>query len=90
MQPSAYRTGSRHPLDRGTAGRAILGGRAGTAGWVESSGELEAGAHGVAAPVLGVEGLEASVGVVALLTLDGATVGPTVEEAAAAVATALR
>jgi len=86
----AYRTGSRHPLDRGAAGRAILAGRAGTDSWVVSSGELEAGAYGVAAPVLGVEGLEASVGVVALVPLDGATVGPSVEAAAAAVATALR
>jgi len=86
----AYRTGSRHPLDRGAAGRAILAGRNGTAGWVASAGELEEGAHGVAAPVLGVEGLEASVGVVTLVPLDGATVGPSVEAASAAVARALR
>jgi DNA-binding IclR family transcriptional regulator len=86
----AYRTGSRHPLDRGAAGRAILGGRAGSTGWVTSSGELESGAHGVAAPVLGVEGLEASVGVVALAPIDSAAVGPAVQAAAAAVADALR
>ena len=55
-----------------------------------SSGELEAGAYGVAAPVLGVEGLEASVGVVALGPLDSGSVGAQVEEAAAAVAAALR
>src|SRR5204862_6554761 len=28
-----YRTGSRHPLDRGAAGKAILAGRAGTDSW---------------------------------------------------------
>jgi DNA-binding IclR family transcriptional regulator len=85
----AYRTGARHPLERGAAGRAILAARAGTPGWVTTSGELEYGAHGVAAPVPGVEGLEASVGVVALAPLDGSTVGPSVEEAAAEVAAAL-
>jgi len=85
----AYRTGSRHPIERGAAGRAILAGRAGTERWVSSSGELEVGAYGIAAPVRGVEGLEASVGVVALAPLDERTVGPAVEEAAAAIATAL-
>jgi DNA-binding IclR family transcriptional regulator len=85
----AYRTGSRHPLERGAAGKAILAGRAGTAGWAVTSGELEPGAYGVAAPVLGVEGLEASVGVVALAPLDAQTVGPAVEQAARLVATAL-
>jgi DNA-binding IclR family transcriptional regulator len=85
----AYRTGSRHPVDRGAAGRAIVAGRQGFGGHVVSEGELQAGAHGVAAPVLGVEGLEASVGVVALAPLDAATVGPTVVATAAAVARAL-
>jgi DNA-binding IclR family transcriptional regulator len=85
----AYRTGSRHPLTRGAAGRAILAGRAGSSAAVTSSGELQAGAYGVAAPVLGVEGLEASVGVVALGALDLADVGPQVTTAAAAVAAAL-
>jgi DNA-binding IclR family transcriptional regulator len=85
----AYRTGARHPLDRGAAGKAILAGRTGTDAAVATSGELEAGAYGVAAPVLGVEGLEASVGVIALGALDPATVGPAVRAAAAAVAQAL-
>src|SRR4051812_8250645 len=66
----AYRPGSRHPLERGAAGRAILAGRSGRAGYVATSGELQPGAFGVAAPVLGVEGLEASVGVVALAPLE--------------------
>ena len=86
----AYRTGSRHPLDRGAAGKAILAGRAGQDSWAATSGELEPGAYGVAAPVLGVEGLEASVGVVALAPLDPTEVGPAVEEAARTVAEALR
>ena len=85
----AYRTGSRHPLTRGAAGRAILAGRHGAAEPVTSSGELQPGAYGVAAPVPGVAGLEASVGVVALAPLDVVTVGPQVTAAAAALAAAL-
>jgi len=85
----AYRTGSRHALERGAAGRAILAGRRGEDTVVVSEGELQAGAHGVAAPVLGVEGLEASVGVVALAPLELGPVGPRVRAAAAAVAQAL-
>jgi DNA-binding transcriptional ArsR family regulator len=100
----AYRVGSRHPLARGAAGRAILEARAGRPAFVITEGELQAGASGVAAPVLGVAGLEASVGVVALgrsglsgtdtgtaqpAGLDPAVVGPRVVAAAAAVAAAL-
>jgi DNA-binding IclR family transcriptional regulator len=85
----AYRAGSRHPLDRGAAGRAILAGRAGDAGPVASSGELQPGAYGVAAPVLGVAGLEASVGVVALTPLEAESVYQRVRAAAAEVAAAL-
>ncbi|MCZ7435036.1 helix-turn-helix domain-containing protein [Micromonospora sp. WMMC241] len=85
----AYRTGSRHPLERGAAGRAVLAGRAGDAGPVSTSGELQSGAYGVAAPVLGVPGLEGSVGVVSLTPLDVAEVGAQVTAAAEAVAAAL-
>ena len=85
----AYRTGSRHPLRLGAAGRAIIAGRQGDSGYVTSAGELQPGAHGVAAPVLGVEGLEASVGVVALGSLDVAEIGPQVIAAAAQIANAL-
>lgn len=85
----AYRAGSRHPLDRGAAGRAILAGRAGRSEPVSSSGELQAGAYGVAAPVLGVPGLEASVGVVALAPLATDTVGAQVVGAAAEIASTL-
>jgi DNA-binding IclR family transcriptional regulator len=86
----AYRVGSRHPLDRGAAGRAILAARAGDTGVVVSGGELQVGAQGVAAPVTGVPAVEASVGVVALAALDLATVGPRVRAAAEAVSAALR
>lgn len=86
----AYRLGSRHPLDRGAAGRAILGGRSGDLGFVSTSGELQPGATGVAAPVSGVAGVEASVGVVALGDLDIASVGPRVETAARQVASRLK
>jgi DNA-binding IclR family transcriptional regulator len=86
----AYRTGTRHPLDRGAAGRAILAGRGGSTAYVVSSGELQQGAHGVAAPLPAAAGLEASVGVVALAELDSAAVGPRVVAAAEQIAAALR
>jgi DNA-binding IclR family transcriptional regulator len=84
----AYRVGTRHPVDRGAAGRAILLGRRPAVGddVAVTAGELQPGAHGVAAPVRDVPGLEASVGVVALAGLDAGRVGPAVVEAAAAVA----
>lgn len=72
----AYRVGTRHPLSAGAAGKAITLRPGGGEGWVTSSGELEAGASGVAAPVRGVPGLKASVGVVSLEPLDASVVGP--------------
>ena len=87
----AYRVGSRHRLDRGAAGRAILAARGGDgAGFVVTEGELQPGAMGIAAPVLGVAGLEASVGLVAMgPSLDPGVAGPRVVAAAAALAAAL-
>lgn len=85
----SYRVGSRHPLTRGAAGRAILEARAGASSPVVTVGELQQGAHGLAAPVLGIPGLEASVGVVATVALDGAEVGAAVQAAARAVARAV-
>jgi DNA-binding IclR family transcriptional regulator len=88
----AYRVGARHPLSQGAAGRAILLGRDIAAGidgseqFVRTAGELQPGARGLAAPVLGVEGLEASVGIVTLGELDAETAGPRVAAAAAEVA----
>jgi DNA-binding IclR family transcriptional regulator len=85
-----YRVGSRHPLNRGAAGKAILAGREpGGPDYVMTSGELQAGARGIAAPVRGVDGLEASVGIVTLDEVDVDTVGPRVAEAAAEVAARL-
>jgi DNA-binding IclR family transcriptional regulator len=75
----AYRVGSRHPLSRGAGGKA----------YAVSSGELQTGASGVAAPVKGVEGLDASVGIVTLGELDVDAIGPKVAAAADEVAHAL-
>lgn len=88
----AYRVGSRHPLERGAAGRAILAVRSSyplEPPYVVTEGELQPGAHGIAAPVLGVPAIEASVGVVAMSDLDVQTVGPRVVRAAAELAAAL-
>lgn len=78
-----YRVGSRHPLNRGAAGIAILAGRAETAsdeaevkqarrdGYSLTRGQLQQGAVGVASPIPSpADGYEASVGVVALSDLD--------------------
>lgn len=88
----AYRVGARHPLEQGAAGRAILLGRDIASGgrpdhrFVQTMGELQAGARGLASPVLGVDGLEASVGIVTLGDLDVPVVGPKVTAAAREVA----
>jgi DNA-binding IclR family transcriptional regulator len=92
----AYRSGSRHRLDQGAAGRAILAGRSGESGLVASDGELQAGAHGLAVPLAAaVPGtapatVEASVGVVSLEPLDARTVGPRLQRAARALREVLR
>jgi hypothetical protein len=84
----AYRAGTRHALDRGAAGRAIVLGREGGDGWVSSRSELQPGAYGVAAPLPAGE-VEGSVGVVALTDLDEERVGPAVVAAAGGVGDAL-
>ena len=90
----AYRTGSRHPLHRGAAGRAIRAARdpalAPPDGYVYTHGELEAGASGVAAPLPAGGGVEGSVGVVMLADRVPSWVGPRVVRAAQEVADALR
>ena len=91
----AYRSGARHRLDQGAAGRAILAGRAGQQGPVATDGELQAGAHGLAVPLsagagTSPGGVEASVGVVSLGPLDPRTVGPRLERAAKALRAVLR
>ena len=65
----SYRVGARHPLTQGAAGKAIGLLDAAEAAYAVTSGELQSGARGLAAPVQGVDGLRASVGIV---TLDGA------------------
>jgi DNA-binding IclR family transcriptional regulator len=87
----SYRVGSRHPLSQGAAGKAILLGREPeSAPFAVTAGELQAGARGLAAPVRGIEGLEASVGIVTLDTdIDVDTIGPLVGRAAAEVAARL-
>jgi DNA-binding IclR family transcriptional regulator len=86
----AYRIGSRHPITQGAAGKALALAPGGPA-YAVTSGELQTGARGLAAPVRGVEGLRASVGIV---TLDGAiderVVAPRVIAAADEVARRLR
>ena len=80
----SYRVGSRHPLGQGAPGKAILLGRNPDAPpYAVTAGELQPGARGLAAPVRGVEGLEASVGIVTLGDFDAATIGPLVSAAAA-------
>ncbi|MFC8102045.1 IclR family transcriptional regulator [Streptomyces sp. NPDC057363] len=95
----AYRAGFRHPLERGAAGKAILSARqqpqpAGEVldgpGYTLTHGELEAGACGAAAPLLGVTGVEGSVGVVMLSEVVPERVGTRVMDAAREVAEALR
>ncbi|MER7080976.1 IclR family transcriptional regulator domain-containing protein, partial [Saccharopolyspora kobensis] len=85
----SYRVGSRHPVQRGAAGRAVDLPPGGPR-WIASSGDLQAGAFAVAAPVRGVPGLRASVGVVALQPLVPEEIGPLVLETAESVAEALR
>ncbi|MEV0311980.1 IclR family transcriptional regulator [Nonomuraea fuscirosea] len=84
----AYREGSRHPLARGAAGRAILALRAGSHDYFVTEGQLQEGARGVAAPVTGLPWLEASVGVVTFGPLEEST-GPAVVAAAAELAAVL-
>ncbi|QIK74078.1 IclR family transcriptional regulator [Nocardioides piscis] len=88
----SYRVGTRHPLTAGAAGKAILlRPESGESAYVLTSGELQAGAHGLAAPVLGVEGLRASVGIVTLGgDIDEEVVAPRVVAAAQQVADRLR
>ncbi|MDP4015094.1 MAG: helix-turn-helix domain-containing protein [Candidatus Nanopelagicales bacterium] len=84
------RVGARAPLDRGLAGRAAVAtrapGRQMEPGWVVSGGDPSRGGYAVAAPVLGVIGLEASVGVTATTELDSSFVGPRVVAAASEIA----
>jgi DNA-binding IclR family transcriptional regulator len=79
----AYRVGTRHPIGTGAAGKAIAL-RQGRRDWVTSTGEVHRGITELAAPVRGVPGLRASVGVAALGSIKADTVGPQVVAAASA------
>lgn len=95
----AYRAGNRHPADRGASGIAILAGRpsrpgerpaindARALGYAITTGELQRGAWGLAAPIL-VSGraAEASVGVVTIGERDEDTIAAPVLTAAAEIA----
>ncbi|MBA2560400.1 MAG: helix-turn-helix domain-containing protein [Propionibacteriales bacterium] len=85
-----YRVGSRHSLDRGAAGKAISRGRDGVVGVTETHDELQAGARGFAVPVVGIDGLEASVGVVTVGSLAAERVSARLSAAARELAAALR
>lgn len=85
----AYRVGTRHPLDRGAAGRAILGLRSGSTSPVTSGGELQEGAHGIAVGWR-AGALEGSVGVVSLVALDATEAGAAVRATADALTARLR
>ena len=97
----AYRTGLRHALDENAAGRAILAARAlqysgphgappGEPGFTAGGPDERSGASGAAAPLLGLTGIEGSVGVVMLGGTVPERVGPRVVEAATEVSEALR
>lgn len=86
----SYRVGSRHPLTLGAAGKAILAAREGEPPpYVVTTGELQSGAQGLAAPIRGVDGLEASVGIITIGDIDVEQHAREVAEAARAIATAL-
>lgn len=87
----SYRVGARHPLSQGAAGKAIsLPVTPGGPAYVVTTGELQSGARGLAAPVRGVEGLDASVGIVTLgAEIDADVVAPAVVAAAAEIASRL-
>ena len=99
-----YRPGTRHPLDRGAPGLALLMPEAASAedrvalrearqtGWASSHGEVIPGFRSVAAPVLGPDGgARAALAVVFVdATADVARIGETVAMAARKVAANLR
>jgi DNA-binding IclR family transcriptional regulator len=95
----AYRVGVRHPLDRGAPGLAILASRpqqpgertaveqARKAGYAVTSGELQPGAWGLAAPIrLSEQPADASVGIVTLTRPEVESLAPRVIAAAETIA----
>lgn len=90
----ALRVGARHPAERSIAGRAALAsrvsGRTTEPSQVLSGPDPQLGGYSVAAPVHGVPWLESAVGIVSLVELDPAKVGPVVLAAATDTARLLR
>lgn len=97
----SYRVGSRHPVTAGAAGIAILSGRPAAAsdtaevraarntGYVLTTGQIQAGATGIAAPIAASATgrvIDASIGVVTMGNFDVRFVGEKVVEAAARIA----
>ncbi|WP_346007097.1 IclR family transcriptional regulator [Janibacter terrae] len=80
----AYRTGARHALTKGAAGRAIIVAREHGPRAVSSISELQSGAHGLALALERSPGdvFEASVGVVSFRALDERVLGPHLRAAA--------
>ena len=78
-----YREGARHPLERGASGWSISSARTGTATLIHSTGELQAGAFGVAVAIDSLVGIEASVGVVSLAPLADSVDGAVLRAAVA-------
>jgi len=95
----AYRPGARHPMNRGATGKAILVGRppaprepadvtaARAVGWIATTGEIQPGANGVAAPIVVDGWADACVGVISLVEL-GAEAAERVVKAAERIARA--
>ena len=86
------KVGSRSPLERTAAGRAILAARHHVPldpAWVVGAGEPE-GAWSIASPLVGIAGVEAAVSVVRVGEGDPTSVGPGVVAAATEVAPTLR
>jgi DNA-binding IclR family transcriptional regulator len=98
----SYRVGLRFPADLAASGIAILSGRppkpgeskeitvARERGYAMTSGRLERGAVGISAPIRpDGQSVEASVGVVAMGSLEESSIAPRVSQAAATIARAL-
>lgn len=85
----AYRVGTRQSIGAGATGKALSLRQDGR-GWVTSSGDVGRGVTSLAAPVRGVPGLRASVGVLSLGPVRAEVTGPQVAEAATALTTALK
>lgn len=91
----AYRVGSRHPLDRGASGIAILSRRprsdddppdvrlAREQGWIMTRSQLQEAAVGVAAPLTTEDSVEASIGLVLMGEVDVERLAKAVVAAAA-------